>query len=72
MLCQTARVDVHGVPLLGDLLERLFIHNYSSTVSNVSIYNNMLDQSVCGVCDLLVLLCVGKTRSGVCSSEYPG
>ena len=36
VLCQTARVSVHGVPLLGDLLERLFIHNYSSTVSNVS------------------------------------
>ncbi|CAI8032570.1 hypothetical protein GBAR_LOCUS18410 [Geodia barretti] len=34
VLCQTARVSVHGVPLLGDLLERLFIHNYSSTVSN--------------------------------------
>jgi hypothetical protein len=34
ILRQSARVTVHGVPLLGDLLERLFVHNYISTVSN--------------------------------------
>ena len=36
ILHQTAKITVHGVPLLGDLLERLFLHNYTSTVANVS------------------------------------
>ncbi len=36
ILKQTACINVHGVPLIGDMLESLWLSHYKSTVSKVS------------------------------------
>ena len=35
VLRQTARIDVHGVPLVGPVLESLWLNQYKSSISNV-------------------------------------
>ena len=35
VLKQTAEICVHGVPLIGDLLESILVGNYGPTVSTV-------------------------------------
>ena len=36
ILKQSATIDVHGVPLLGSVLESLWLNQYKTSVSNVS------------------------------------
>ena len=36
ILTQTAKISVHGVPLLGGMLESLLISAYSGTIDKVS------------------------------------
>ena len=36
VLKQTARIDVHGVPLLGEALERIWLSQYETSITNVS------------------------------------
>ena len=82
LLQQTARVSVHGMPLLGDLLERLFLHNYSSTVSNVSPCCPQLLNNIQGCGSIIEpgivytmhisaksFLSPGEEGSGLCCSE---
>ena len=42
LLRQTARMNVFGIPLLGDILESMLISNYSSVVSKVRPKSNSL------------------------------
>ena len=48
VLKQTAKISVFGIPLLGDILERLLFSNYGSTVSQVREDNTY-------TCNLLII-----------------
>ena len=63
ILKQTACIDVHGVPLIGDMLESLWLTQYKSSVSKVL-------QSLSLPLNLSLIRCRADWASSLLQSEY--